>query len=174
MRGVVRQRLDYSCGVASVVNLVQGYAGTELNEGALLFDALNRMTVAERQQTIREGLSLLDLNDMLERLGFTPAGLKYDKRNLSRVITPQIVFIYLDKNPHFAVLSRIRGNRAYLLDSSRGRITLPLYKFLNEWAGIALSVDEISGNGITGDAKEDQPLIQIPAIRSALGALNPD
>jgi len=66
-------------------------------------------------------------------------------------------------------LERLTAERAHLLDPSRGRISMPLYKFFSEWNGIALLVDEFPEQPVAGEEErfslESRPLVSEAARR---------
>ncbi len=168
--GMERQKFDYSCGAASVLNLLRAVHGAvNTDEPRLLADYFRALPVEEQRLIQRDGLSLYDLSVMLESAGLRPIGLRFDRSSISELDGPMIVYLVVYGSRHFAVLEGIRQGRAALVDPSRGRIEIPLYKFLCEWDGTALVLDEASESREpdADDRNEDQSVLT-DAARTAL------
>lgn len=86
-----------------------------------------------RHSTIsREGISLLSLSDVAENFGFHSLSVKTSLDKLIREnATP---FIAHWDQRHFVVVYKIKKNKVYIADPSKGKLVLTQEEFLNHWA----------------------------------------
>src|SRR3990172_5397327 len=73
-KNIVKQKLDYSCGAASLATLLAFYFGQQTSEQEIM-DTILKDRSEEEKTIIREnGFSLLDLKMAAEALGYKAAG----------------------------------------------------------------------------------------------------
>jgi predicted double-glycine peptidase len=137
-RNVVRQQLDYSCGAAALATLIRYYFGDDVTEERILADILGSMTAAEVLDREANGLSLLDLRQQAERMGYQAVGVQLTLAALPKLTGPVIVHLEGADYRHFAVLKGVREDRIYLADPSLGNVRRAVDRFAKEWTGIAL------------------------------------
>ena len=173
-RNVVRQQLDYSCGAAALATLLRYYFGEDISEDRMLAGILGSMTAEEVVDRETNGLSLLDLRQQAERMGYQAAGVRLNLAALSKLAGPVIVHLEGDDYKHFAVLKGIREDRIFLADPSLGNVRRSVDRFAKEWSGIALILGK-QGFGLPQDhplAVADQHLVPnevLAARRAVLG-----
>jgi predicted double-glycine peptidase len=148
--GVVKQRYDYSCGSASLATLLTYGLGDPVGEEELLRALLESLPVPEIEMLQRKGLSLHDLQRVVQQRGHRGAGFRVHREQLARISRPVIVFIKPQGYEHFAVLKGVIGDRVYLADPSLGNVRMPLYRFLDMWAdesgrGVVFAVERGQG-----------------------------
>lgn len=80
--------------------------------------------------TQRKGVTLLDLSEAAEKLGFDAVGANLELNNLTEENLPCILHW---KRRHFVVLYRIKNKRYYLADPARGLIKLSQSEFIEHW-----------------------------------------
>jgi predicted double-glycine peptidase len=96
--------------------------------------------------------------------------LKY--AGLTQLKGPVLVYLEKDDYKHFAVLKGVAGDRVYLADPSRGNVRMAVFRFAEEWSGIALILGK-KGFGLPQayplalDAQKLSP-IEMQSARSAL------
>ena len=140
-RNVIKQRFDYSCGAAALATILRYGFGDDVTERDVLVQLFNLESEEQKQVSVREGFSLLDLQRVAQTRGYRAEGFRLAPQDLSRLSGPVIVFIQPRGYRHFAVLRGIRDDRVYLADPSLGNIRMPAYRFLESW------LDE-SGTGV--------------------------
>ncbi|MGE3538075.1 MAG: C39 family peptidase, partial [Candidatus Tectimicrobiota bacterium] len=132
-RRLVRQAYDYSCGAAAIATLLTYVLQDPITEAEVLQQALSVLSEDEEALRKKEGLSLLDLQQIAQARGHRAQGFRLAPSFLPRLHGPVMVFIKPQHYEHFAVLHGVRGDRVFLADPSRGNIRLPLYAFLDMW-----------------------------------------
>ncbi len=91
-RGVVRQRFDFSCGVASLATILTHYFGDPVDEQTLLRELSEASGVTGREGQEHEGgVSFADLARLAVARGYVARGLSVEQGDLSRLRTPDIV-----------------------------------------------------------------------------------
>jgi predicted double-glycine peptidase len=137
-RHVVMQKYDYSCGAAALATLIQYYFQDNVNEGNILASILENLSEEDFVDRTENGLSLLDLKQCAGKMGYQAVGVRLKYANLSQLKGPILIHIERDGYKHFAVFRGLHGDRIYLADPSRGEIRMSVYRFSEEWTGIAL------------------------------------
>lgn len=137
---IVRQDFDYSCGAAALATLGRGYFNDPLEESFVLQMLIARLSPVEIHERTIYGFSMRDLQGVANALGYEAVGVKLPPEALP-VLEGPIIVILRDKGydlEHFAILKGVDETRAYLADSLRGNIKIPLYTFFKQWTGAAL------------------------------------
>jgi uncharacterized protein len=137
-RNVVIQKFDYSCGSAALATLMRYYFGDNISEEAILLSILGAMNNEEVKDREKNGLSLLDLKNCAEQMGYQAAGVRLHYASLPKLKGPVVIHLERKDYRHFAILKGVRGDRIYLADPSRGNIRMSVQHFAQEWSGIAL------------------------------------
>jgi len=134
-KNIIKQKLDYSCGTASLATLLTFYFGQQTSEQEIL-DTILKDRSEEEKTIIREnGFSLLDLKMAAEALGYKAAGFQLKLEHLKKLKGPVIVYIKPRGYKHFAIFKGVRGDRVYLADPTRGHIRLSIERFSRIWDG---------------------------------------
>ena len=171
-QNVVIQRYDYSCGAGALATLMRYYFDDDVTEEEVLFGILGSMTKEEVLDREEKGFSLLDLKRYAEKRGYQAVGVKLKYAGLKQLRGPVLVYLEKDDYKHFAVLKGVLGDRVYLADPSRGNVRMAVYRFAEEWSGIALILGK-KGFGLPQeyplavDAQNLTP-IEMQSARSAL------
>ncbi|NLN59899.1 MAG: C39 family peptidase [Deltaproteobacteria bacterium] len=146
--GIVRQRLDISCGTAALATVLKYYYGQDVSEEDVIADILNH---GDREQIAQKGFSMLDLKRYTERMGgFRAEGYRVSFDSLKKLKLPSIVLLNLRGFNHFVVLRGVRGDRVFISDPIIGRRTINAGEFTDGWNGIVLLVlgkEQQFGNG---------------------------
>jgi len=156
--GIVRQRLDISCGTASLATILKYYYGRDISEEDIIADILNH---GDREQISQKGFSMLDLKLYAERTGeFRAEGYKVPFESLKKLKLPTLVLLNLKGFNHFVVLRGVLDDRVYISDPIIGRRALPVKEFTDGWNGILLLV--LEKNSQKGNHRpEDRDLQQL-------------
>lgn len=136
--GVVKQDLDFSCGIASVATILKYHFGEEdVTERELLQDFIKKLSEQEISEVFEKGASLAQLGDLLtdRNLIIRNWHLKIDELRKLTKILPAIVYLETADFRHFAVVRGINEYQVLLADPSRGNVKLSLDGFLKEWKG---------------------------------------
>ncbi len=134
---VKRQALDYSCGSAAVSTLLTHIYDNRTSEGSVF----KAMFKAGNQKKIRkEGFSLLDMSNYLNKKGFNAVGYKVSLKAIEKTEAPFIALINNDGYNHFVVVKSIKGPYVLVGDPSKGNIIYKRTKFKKIWNGIALLI----------------------------------
>ncbi len=139
-RGVVMQRLDFSCGAASIATLATYFLGKPTTEDKVLAIIRSRFTAEEWKKKKENGLSMEDLAIAAEKLGFEAQGGKLGLAALLKLNGPVIVHFNKGEYQHFSVFRGIHGMTAYLADPVFGSEPMPMSEFLDQFTGHVLAV----------------------------------
>lgn len=135
---IERQMFDYSCGTGATATLLNGYFGDQTTEDEILNGILKNLSDEELMDRINNGLSLLDLKKQVQRMGYDAVGVYLTPRDLDKLRGPVLILLKDYERYHFTILKGIKDGRAYLADSARGNIRIPMFRFVEEWDGTAL------------------------------------
>ena len=108
--GVVRQTLDYSCGIASLATILSYYFSEPVSEQALLTQYAGE----------KPDISFDDLAQLARARGYRALGVSVSYADLLRLRHPAIVALDLGERQHFSVLRRARADGVTLADPSWG------------------------------------------------------
>lgn len=137
-QGVVKQDLDFSCGIASVATILKYHFGDEeVTEKDLLQGFIKKLSEQELNEVFEKGASLAQLGDLLldRNLVIRNWRLEIDGlRKLTKVL-PAIVYLETPDFRHFAVVRGVSEYQVLLADPSRGNVKLSIDGFLKEWQG---------------------------------------
>ena len=137
--GVVKQRLDYSCGIAALATLLRLQSIASPSEAQLIdrfaaqFDSTDTAAIQRRLQA---GYSLADLSALAATYGAKPIALRLTAAQLRGIKIPIIARLQLQSGAHFTVLSEPVGSSASvvsLADPSWGNRRMLIHQFLDLW-----------------------------------------
>ena len=150
---IVRQTRDYSCGAASIATILTYYIGRETSEEEVLNTILSNADDIKAQRIKDKGLSLLDLKNYGESIGYKVTGYKLpDHRNITKLKIPAIVLIEQKGISHFVVVKGTIGQDVFIADPARGNMKLSLEEFGKTWGNIILLCTKPGGEKITSHA----------------------
>jgi len=136
--GVVKQDLDFSCGIASVATILKYHFGKiDITEKELLEDFIKKLSEEELNEVFEKGASLAQLGDLLVEKNLIIRNWRLEineLRSLTKVL-PAIVYLETPDFRHFAVVRGMSDYQVLLADPSRGNVKLPIGEFLEEWQG---------------------------------------
>ena len=107
---------------------------------------LDMQSIRSRFASLKEGVSLQDICDAANKLGFDCKGARVDLSKL-QIFSPCI--LYWDKN-HYVVCYRVKRKRGndvyYIIDPAFGRYKLAKEELLRHWDGICLILKPHNNN----------------------------
>lgn len=122
----IRQQHDYSCGSAALATLLTYQYNDPVDEETV-FKAMWEQ--GDQTKISREGFSLLDIKQYLERIGYSADGYVAPLEKLASVGIPAIVLIRDNGYNHFVVVRGIQGGMVAVGDPSMGARSIPLTQF---------------------------------------------
>lgn len=135
---VVIQQRDYSCGAAALATLLQFYFGDPVTEAEILTRVLEPLDAEALADREANGLSLDDLFQAAQDLGYLAAVIRLPLEKLPDLPAPVLVRIEREDFKHFVVLRGSVEDRVYLADPIRGQVRMSAHRFASEWSGEAL------------------------------------
>lgn len=134
---VKRQSYDYSCGSAAVATLLSYVYGDKTSEQDVFKAMFNH---GDQDKIRKEGFSLLDMSNYLNRRGFKSVGYRSTLEKLVKLQAPFIALINNAGYNHFVIVKSVRGGAVLVGDSNKGNVIYPASDFVKMWNGIALIV----------------------------------
>ncbi len=138
-RGVVKQKLDISCGSAALATIFQYYYGDPVEEEAIIESMVNGRT--KEEIIAGEGFSLLELKTAAEKWGYSAFGLSGSLAALAQLSIPSIVLLETGDIPHFVVVRKVLKDSILVADPAMGNITISKSDFIKQWNGILLAIE---------------------------------
>lgn len=120
--GIAKQKFDYSCGAASLVNIIKYYYGVNTDE----LEIIGKIG-------IKQAFSMSDLAQAAEQYGFKPVGLAVNYETLMKFQRPVIVYLDYWDDGHFSVLRSIDRHGVWLADPAWGNTRLRRERFERFW-----------------------------------------
>lgn len=166
---IVRQKLDYSCGSATVATIFKYYLHLPVEEESVtreMFEKGNREKIAKRK-----GFSLLDMKRYAERKGYRAYGIKTTIKGLASLNKPVIVTIVINNYKHFVVFRGIYRGRVFIADPAFGNTVMSVKEFEKAWyRGIALVIesDVEDDNHKLAISEEDMRTVNAGSLRGEL------
>jgi uncharacterized protein len=149
-KGIVMQSYDFSCGSAALATLMCYYFQDDVTERNVLENMLNHLSDEEVKQRQEDGLTMLDLKQCAERMGYQAVGVKLEPSVLPQLQGPILIHLQRGDYKHFAVLRGVRGDRVYVADPSSGNVRTTVPRFLRQWTDVALVLGK-PGAGLPTD-----------------------
>jgi uncharacterized protein len=138
-QNIVRQTLDYSCGAASLATILTYYFGKETAEDEILNSVFSHADSMQIDRIKQKGLSLLDLKNYGESLGYKVKGYKLpDHHLLTKLKMPAIALIDHKGISHFVVIKGTVGEDVFIADPARGNMIIRLKEFGGIWENTIL------------------------------------
>jgi hypothetical protein len=134
--GIIEQGLDNSCGLASLLSIMQSHFGDErYSEQTLLKKYMEDASEQSLAESMKNGLSLLDLEKLAQSLGYSTSKKVITLENLEKLTTfvPLLVYLEVGKFRHFAVVKGVNEKTVLLADPSRGNVEYSREEFSSEW-----------------------------------------
>lgn len=114
--GIVEQGLDNSCGLASLLTITRTHFGDERYDEVLLLKKYMEDTDEKAlAESMKNGLSLLELEKLAQSLGYTTVKNVLTLDALERLVSfvPVLVYLEVGKLRHFAVVRGINEEAVF-------------------------------------------------------------
>jgi hypothetical protein len=135
--GIVRQKMDFSCGSAALATILKYFYGRDITEEEIVEEILKH---SDREKVMAKGFSLLDLKRYADSKGFKAEGYKVGLEQLPKIKIPTIVLVDVNGYEHFVVLKGVRRQRVFLADPMYGKRVVSLREFSESWNEIVFAV----------------------------------
>jgi len=130
-KGIVMQKLDYSCGSAALATIFTYYLGEKTTENNIINYLLNHGNL--KAIIKRKGFSLLDLKEYTQYKGFTAQGYRMNMESLFDMKVPVLLPIVINGYRHFVIYAGHKDGRVFLLDPTFGSVTMLTDEFKRAW-----------------------------------------
>ena len=130
-KGIVMQKLDYSCGSAALATIFTYYLDKKTTESNIINYLLNHGDL--KAIIKRKGFSLLDLKEYTQYRGLTAQGYRMDTESLFDVKVPVLLPLVINGYRHFVIYIGHKGDRVFLLDPTFGSVTMLTDEFKRAW-----------------------------------------
>jgi ABC-type bacteriocin/lantibiotic exporter with double-glycine peptidase domain len=124
--GVVMQKSQNDCGVASMKNVLHHFGKPDTDVDTLFSPNEN-------------GVNLLEIKQALISRGLTANGYKTVMNEITSLPFPMIA--HINKN-HFVVIESADDKTVQIIDPSVGRMRYPKGAFEDKWDGVVLCVEQ--------------------------------
>ncbi len=133
-KSVIKQEYDFSCGSAAVASLLTFHYDDPTTEKAV-FEEMYR--TGDQEKINREGFSMLDMKNFLERKGYRADGYQtgLDKL-LNKARIPAITLINTNGYNHFVVVKGITQSEVLIADPAQGSRVMNRSEFERAWNGL--------------------------------------
>lgn len=130
---VIPQHFDFSCGSAALASLLTYSYAMPVDEITVF---RNMIAHGDKAVIEKQGFSLLDMKEYLERRGLPSGGFRAPLSKLASVGVPAIVLINERGYRHFVVVTGVQNGRVLLADPAVGLRSQSVSTFERQWSGI--------------------------------------
>ncbi|MCE2746883.1 MAG: cysteine peptidase family C39 domain-containing protein [Burkholderiales bacterium] len=136
-RNMMEQRLDISCGAASMSALLTYYTDSPADEEDLLAALALVVDASEQDSVLEDGFTLLHLKQVVGQMGLELKAATIYNAQLVRFGSPALLQLKTTQGHHFVLWhGKVKG-RHWIGDPSRGDMWLTDYELEKEWTGVA-------------------------------------
>jgi predicted double-glycine peptidase len=136
-RRTVQQKYDFSCGSAALATLLTYHYEDRVPEAEIFMAMYN---AGDKEKIRREGFSLLDMKNYLQRRGYQSDGFKINLDKVRQVGVPALVLISNHGYKHFVVLKGVSARTVLLGDPALGARVMTRKEFETCWNGLVFLV----------------------------------
>ena len=136
-RNMIPQQYEMSCGAASLASLLNLYGAKPIGEEEVMQHLTILVSAADRDKTLENGFSLLDLKRVTQKYGLDLKAARINRDQLTRFNSPAILQLKTRFGYHFVLWHGYLNGRHWVGDPSRGEMWLNDGELENEWTGIA-------------------------------------
>jgi uncharacterized protein len=136
-RNMIEQRLDISCGAASMAALLTYYTDYPTEEEDLLAALALIVDESEQDSVLEDGFTLLHLKQVVGKMGLELKAATIYNAQLVRFASPALLQLKTTQGHHFVLWhGKVKG-RHWIGDPSRGDMWLTDRELEQEWTGVA-------------------------------------
>ena len=133
----VQQQYDFSCGSAALATLLSFHYDDKVSEADVFKVMYDN---GDKEKIRREGFSLLDMKNFLEKRGYKADGFKISLDKLHDIGVPAIVLINNKGFKHFTVIKGVTRKEVLLGDPALGSRVVARQEFEPTWNGLVFLV----------------------------------
>ena len=135
--GVHPQELDNSCGIASLITILNSHFGEQYTEPELITEYFTIASEAEIAEAMGKGISRDELRLLAEHIGYEARGLTltYDALQSAVQNLPALVYVEIGRLKHFVVVRGASQSEVWVADPSVGNSIYSTEEFLAMWKG---------------------------------------
>lgn len=130
---VVHQKMDFSCGSATLATLLSYYYDMPVDESSIL-EAMYEN--GDKEKIRKTGFSMLDMKSYLASLGIHAEGYRAPLDKLAHVGIPAIVLINRRGYTHFVAITGVTRDRVMVADPAQGMVVYNRTDFEKMWNNI--------------------------------------
>lgn len=127
---VFRQQFDFSCGSAALASLLTFHYEDRVDEKTVFIDMYKN---GDQKKIQKEGFSLLDMKQYLERHGYRSDGFKINLDLLRKADVPAITIVNNKGYMHFVIIKGIDDHEVLVGDPALGVRVIPRDQFVEMW-----------------------------------------
>jgi predicted double-glycine peptidase len=127
---ILKQKYDFSCGSAALASLLSFHYEDTVGELEVFGDMWEH---GDQQKIQKQGFSLLDMKQYLERRGYRADGFKIGLSQLVRAQVPAITIINNRGYLHFVIIKGVNDFSVLLGDPATGLKRMDLETFMAVW-----------------------------------------
>lgn len=136
-RTTIQQQYDFSCGSAALATLLTFHYEDPVSE-ADVFKAM--YDIGDKEKIHREGFSLLDMKNYLERKGYQADGFRISLERLKDLGVPAVVLVNHKGFKHFVIIKGVTDKEVLLGDPALGSRVVQRSEFEPMWNGLVFLV----------------------------------
>ncbi len=134
---ILKQRYDFSCGSAALASLLSFHYEDTVGELEVFGDMWEH---GDQQKIQKQGFSLLDMKQYLERRGYRADGYKIGLEELAQAKVPAITIVNNNGYLHFVIIKGADRSSVLLGDPAAGLKRVDLQTFRELWENRILFV----------------------------------
>jgi predicted double-glycine peptidase len=127
---IYKQQYDFSCGSAALASLLTYHYDDTVDEQSVFTDMYQN---GDQQKIQKQGFSLLDIKQYLERRGYRSDGFKINLDQLVNANVPALTIINNNGYLHFVIIKGVNNEEVLVGDPALGIKALPRDEFEKMW-----------------------------------------
>lgn len=127
---IYKQQYDFSCGSAALASLLTFHYDDKVDEQSVFTDMYQNGDQAKIQ---KQGFSLLDIKQYLERRGYRSDGFKINLDQLLNAHVPALTIINNNGYLHFIIIKGVNSEEVLVGDPTLGLKAMPRDEFEQMW-----------------------------------------
>ncbi|MCT8342768.1 MULTISPECIES: C39 family peptidase [Photorhabdus] len=121
-KNIVRQEYDFTCGLASLINILATNYQINIEEEDLI-----------KITGIKPEYSFIDLQNTLKKFDILSMGVKISLKQLEKVNSPTILYLKRNGTNHFVIFNGIDSSLVQIIDPAWGNINYTRSQFERYW-----------------------------------------